>query len=790
MARATKAKEEAQREMGRFRSVAGQVAGCLAVITVLAAAGVGAWPSTLEAGASSSSDLAVIAGGTTATTVPTSGESPALATKLEQPQDVAADASGNIVICDTSRSEVEVLAESSANPGYMLGSGASWAVGSDYVIAGDANRSPAAKTTGTPGASTGLDNPEGVAIDGSGNVLIADTGDDEVDVLAVSATNPGYVLGADATWTWGDLYVIAGIGKGIISPSPTSSGAAATSYGLDAPASVATDGAGNVLIADTGHGRVEALAVGSDRPGYATNSSSGWVQGDLYVVAGSGSDAPTIEGSEGLSTVLDQPRGVAVDASGNVVIADTDHLTVEVLAGSTAGSTYSLGGGAVWTPGDLYVIAGGGTSAPDALGTSADDADLAAPVGVATDAVGNLVVADRADDEVEILAVSSSDPGYFLGSGATWTPGDLYVLAGGGDQTPSASGTDGLLTLLEQTDGVAVAPSGGVAVADSGDSEIEFLARAPVPPVLGSATPGDGTVTLCWSAPASDGGSPVTGYDVLVFMGGSSTPQETLVVGADTTSSVVGDLTDGVSYSFEVDAFTAVGTSQPSSALVSTPVSSSGGAGTGSSGTGSPGSSTPGSSTPGSSTPGTSTPGTSTPGTSSSKTGKTKTGKSKSGKSKTRSSKSGKSKSGTPKSGTPKTGTPRTGSSGSASSGSIRSLRPRVILAEPFAPVKSGFATVSLRCDTQLCSGRLQLVAHKVVLVESHGPTRDVIETVLVSSVRFSIRGRAVVSLPVPVTADAIREITTVPHFRVVVVATFAVANGANTRYKLALVAA
>ena len=131
------------------------------------------------------------------------------------------------------------------------------------------------------------------------------------------------------------------------------------------------------------------------------------------------------------------------------IIADTDHLTVEVLAGSTAGSTYSLGGGAVWTPGDLYVIAGGGTSAPNALGTSADDADLPHPSESRRDAVGNLVVADRADDEVEILAVSSSDPGYFLGSGATWTPGDLYVLAGGGDQTPSASGTDGLLTLLE-----------------------------------------------------------------------------------------------------------------------------------------------------------------------------------------------------------------------------------------------------------------------------------------------------------------------------------------------------
>ena len=800
MARAAKAKKEAQGEMGRFRSVAGQVAGCLAVITVLAAAGVGAWPSIPGAGASSSSDLAVIAGGTTATTVPTSGGSLALATKLEQPQDVAVDAGGNIVICDSSRSEVEVLAESAANPGYMLGSGASWAAGTVYVIAGDATRTPIPKTTGTPGADTGLNNPEGVAVDSSGNVLIADTDDDEVEVIAVGATNPGYVLGPGATWTRGDLYVIAGLGMGITVPTPTSTGKAATAIGLDDPSGVAVDGAGNVLITDGGDALVEVLAVASGRPGYVEGSSSDWVQGNLYAIAGGGSDSPSTDGTEGLSSRLDMPSGIAVDSSGNVIIDDTYLDLVEVLAGSATDPSYSLGSEAVWTTGDLYVLAGGGTIAPSSSGTTANDTYFDEPFEVATDVEGNLLIADGADDEVEILAVSSSDPGYFLGSGASWTRGDLYVLAGGGDQTPNALGTDALSTLLNQTDGVAVSPSGGVAVADSGDSEIEFLDRAPVPPELAAATPGDGTVALSWSAPTSDGGSPVTGYDVLVFTGGSSTPQETLVVGADTTSSAVGDLTDGVSYSFEVEAFTSVGTSQPSSALVSTPVSTSSGGGTGSPGTGSPGSSTPGTSTPGTSTPGTSTPGSSTPGSStpgtssssssSSKTGKTKTGKSKSGKSKTGRSKSGKSKSGTSKASTPKTGTPRTGSSGSANPGSIVSERARVVLAEPFAPVKSGFATLSLRCDMPLCGGRLQLVAHKVVLVESHGPTRDVIETVLVSSVRFSIRGRVVVSLPVPVTADAIREITTVPHFRVVVVATFVVANGANTRYKLALVAA
>ena len=53
----------------------------------------------------------------------------------------------------------------------------------------------------------------------------ADTGDDEVEVLAVSTQNPGYVLGASASWVRGDLYVIAGLGKGKVTPAPTSFGA-------------------------------------------------------------------------------------------------------------------------------------------------------------------------------------------------------------------------------------------------------------------------------------------------------------------------------------------------------------------------------------------------------------------------------------------------------------------------------------------------------------------------------------------------------------------------------------
>ena len=718
--------------MGGSRAVAGRVACSVMVTAALAVTGVGTWLSTPYAGASSAPDFSVVAGG--ATDTPTSEGSSALSTRLEEPQAVAVDASGNVVICDTNRNEIEVLAESASNPGYVIGSGANWIQGSMYAIAGNGSSSPAPVTTGLQGLSTAIDSPEGVAIDSTGNVLIADTGDYEVEVVAVSPNNPGYVLGT-RTWTHGDLYVIAGLGKGKVSPIPTSAGVAATADGLNSPTGVAVDASGNVLIADSGHGLVEALAVGLARPSYVAYTTPDWVQGDLYVVAGGGSVQPTSGGTAGVLAALGLPSDVAVDGSNDVIIADTDLGSIDVLAGSATDPGYSLGTDVSWTTDDLYVIAGGGTIPPSASGSSAYGIALDSPEGVAIDAAGNVLVANGTGNEILALALSASDPGYRLGSGTTWTSGDVYLLAGDGDQAPSASGTDALSTQLDATDGVAISPSGAVVVADSGDSEVDLLLLSPVPPVLESATSGDGTVALGWSAPATDGGSPVTGYDVLVFASGSSVPEETLGFGPDTTSCVVGNLTNGASYSFDVEAFTAVGTSQPSTTLGAVPQPAPGGSGTGRSGSVGSGS-----------------------------------GGSGSGGSSPNSSGSGKAK--------------------SAASKTAKSVLARVVLEKSSAKVRSGFAMLSVRCSARSCNGVVQLVARKTVRLKSHGTTRTVVETVLLSSDHFAVRGGVVVSLPVPVTTHAIGEVASVRDFRIAVTVSFNVAKGAKSTYKVRLVAA
>ena len=82
---------------------------------------------------------------------------------------------------------------------------------------------------------------------------------------------------------------------------------------------------------------------------------------------------------------------------------------------------------------------------------------------------------------------------------------------------------------------------------------------APGAPTIGSAVAGDGQATVSWTAPASDGGSPIIGYVVTPYVGLVSQGPRYFVSGA--TTQTVGGLTNGTMYRFRVRAWNSVGVS-------------------------------------------------------------------------------------------------------------------------------------------------------------------------------------------------------------------------------------
>jgi secreted PhoX family phosphatase len=185
--------------------------------------------------------------------------------------------------------------------------------------------------------------------------------------------------------TAGDIYTIAGNGKLGFSGD----GGPATSAEFNEPAGVAVDGAGNLLIADFFNERIRVVAATT-----GTFYGQAMTAGDVYTVAGNGTSGFAGDGGPATAAELSEPAGVAVDAEGNLVIADTDNERVRVVAAST-GTFY----GQAMTAGDIYTIAGNGTPGFSGDGGPATAAEFYIPQSVAVDPSGNVII-DNVDGRI------------------------------------------------------------------------------------------------------------------------------------------------------------------------------------------------------------------------------------------------------------------------------------------------------------------------------------------------------------------------------------------------------
>ena len=179
-------------------------------------------------------------------------------------------------------------------------------------------------------------------MDVSGNLLIADSADNRVRVVAVST---GTFYGQ--AMTAGDIYTVAGNGT----LGYSGDGGPATRAKLNSPEGVAADAAGNVVIADFGNNRVRVVTVST-----GTFYGQAMTAGDIYTVAGNGTLGYSGDGAPAASAELALPIAVVVDSDGNLVIPDSFNNVVRAVAAST-GTFY----GQPMTAGHIYTVAGDGT---------------------------------------------------------------------------------------------------------------------------------------------------------------------------------------------------------------------------------------------------------------------------------------------------------------------------------------------------------------------------------------------------------------------------------------------
>ncbi|MGA2119260.1 MAG: hypothetical protein ABSH56_31470 [Bryobacteraceae bacterium] len=293
---------------------------------------------------------------------------------LNGPLGVATGAGGSIVVADSGNQRVRLIAAS-----LLI---------QTVAGSGTAGQGPA----GLPATNTNLDGPGGVCSDGGNNIYVADTLNNRVlripaGGLTAAAAGAGFSAGYG-----GD-------------------GGPAAEAKLNQPSTCAVDVSGNLFIADTGNNAIREVTT----------------DGQIHTVAGIGTAGNSGDEGPATAATLNAPSGVAVDAYGDVYIADTGNDRLRMITAD----------------GILHTIAGQGTAGFGGDGGSALAALLNAPAGLSLDSSGNVYFADRGNNRVRMLipgtpvtAVSLA-PSVSVVNAASLAPGsvapgELVTIAGDG----------------------------------------------------------------------------------------------------------------------------------------------------------------------------------------------------------------------------------------------------------------------------------------------------------------------------------------------------------------------
>ena len=379
------------------------------------------------------------------------------AARFNSPEGVAVDSAGNVYVADADNCTIRKVAP----------------VGTNWVVTTIAGLTGSVGSANGTGGAARFSFPQGLAIDGTGNLYVGDT--DNYTIRKVTPVGTNWV-------------VTTLVGRAGISGSVDGTNSAAR---LSDPKGVAVDSAGNIYVADEENHTIRLVTpVGTDwvvttpaglahNPGSAdgTGNAARFADpygvavdntGNVYVadifndairkvtpvgtnwvvttLAGVGGNYGSMDGA-GNVALFKGPAGVTVDRAGNTYVADQVNHTIRKV--TPAGEVLTLGG-----------LAGFGGS----TNGTGSDARFFVPQGVAADGAGNLYVVERGNSTIRKVTPV----------GTNWA---VTTLAGLAFSEGSADGT-GIVARFAEPKGLAADSAGNVYVADSNNSTIRRVTPA------------------------------------------------------------------------------------------------------------------------------------------------------------------------------------------------------------------------------------------------------------------------------------------------------------------------
>ncbi|MEJ7931757.1 hypothetical protein WG922_17420 [Ramlibacter sp. AN1015] len=368
-----------------------------------------------------------------------------------------------------------------------------------------------------PGSSDGdgltasFRGPFGVAVDGAGNVYVADTGNHLIRRISPD----------------GSVRTLAGTGLAMARDGT------GTSAGFSQPEGIAVDGSGNVYVSDTGNNQIRKVTPA----------------GVVTTLAGNFAVRGSADGS-GISASFSNPKGLAVDASGNVYVADTNNQSIRKITPLGVVTTLATGLGDVANvavdnrTGHFYVSLMRGSllrlAFPGPMTTAVGAPDIvrqlpvfnsawqtaSKPFGIAVDGNGRLYVSDTWNNRVQSIDT---------GTGST------NVLAG----APSYGSIDasGAAARFNRPRGVVSDSSGNLYVADTGNCSIRKISVSGVVTTFAGSTAcglvdGQGTSARF----VEPWGMTIDGSDNLYLTDGNSVRK---ITPAATVTTVAGSTAEG-----------------------------------------------------------------------------------------------------------------------------------------------------------------------------------------------------------------------------------------------------